>query len=425
MKKLFVFIFKIAFFLFLFSFKSSQVEASQIITIESYRTQAASMNLNNQAEYVPFSKSLVEIYYFDAEGAKNIVTTTVTDSLGYISNISLDIPDSINRNQLFFRYILKNDSYGYLINDDNNQYAAITSIFIPANKIIKTDTTREFPNSDIITSAAKTWELFVSSVDQVITSVEYAEENTSFKLESAFEFKPIFIKYEKNQSLGNYFAISQSNMGLLRLGTPYISIDDSAVNDRLINLSHEWSHWIMYSALNGFNTGGGHYNDRYSVCDPRVSWKEGWALTQSNLIATALGNWPYNSYQFGRLQFDTSPQSNNVTGKSTLSTVNGVLIDIFDKDYTYNGLEGVNEEEFFDLASEHSLLEGNFNKDRAMKDSKLANGLLIIAMVNSKATTLSEYIQYLRNNGYIINDAQFDDMLSLNGIDSMGNFTMN
>jgi len=193
----------------------------------------------------------------------------------------------------------------------------------------------------------------------------------------------------------------------------------------LINLSHEWSHWIMYSALNGFNTGGGHYNDRYSVCDPRVSWKEGWALTQSNLIATALGNWPYNSYQFGRLQFDTSPQSNNVTGKSTLSTVNGVLIDIFDKDYTYNGLEGVNEEEFFDLASEHSLLEGNFNKDRAMKDSKLANGLLIIAMVNSKATTLSEYIQYLRNNGYIINDAQFDDMLSLNGIDSMGNFTMN
>lgn len=58
----------------------------------------------------------------------------------------------------------------------------------------------------------------------------------------------------------------------------------------------------------------------------------------------------YSSYQFGRKQFDTSPQDHNVIGKSTLSTVNGVIIDIFDKDYTYKGLEGVNEEEFYDLA---------------------------------------------------------------------------
>lgn len=148
----------------------------------------------------------------------------------------------------------------------------------------------------------------------------------------------------------------------------------------------------MYSALNGFNTGDGHYDGHYTFCDPRVSWKEGWAIAQSNLVSTGYWDWQFKSYQFGRKVFDTSPQDHNVVGKSTLSTVNGVLIDIFDKDYTYKGLEGVNEEEFYDLASDHSNLTTSFNTKRAIKDGRLANGLMTIAMINSKATTLEEYM---------------------------------
>ena len=99
-----------------------------------------------------------------------------------------------------------------------------------------------------------------------------------------------------------------------------------------------------------------------------------------------------------------------------------MLIDIFDKDYTYEGLQGVNEEEFYDLASDHSNLTTSFNTERAIADSRLANGLMTIAMINSKATTLSEYVHYLKSSEMIKNTKQFENMLELNGISSDGNY---
>lgn len=261
-------------------------------------------------------------------------------------------------------------------------------------------------------------------MDEVQASVKYAEENSSFKMRNDFEFKPIFVQYEKGEDLSNSFNIAKKDTGIIRTGSSYITINEADVGTRLINLVHEWSHWVMYSALGGFNTGNGKYDGHYTICDPRVSWKEGWSVAQSNLISTSCGNWPYSSYQFGRKVYDTSPQDHNVTGKPTISTVNGVLIDIFDKDYTYKGLEGVNEEEFYDLASDHSKLTTTFNNDRAIKDGRLANGLMTIAMVNSKATTLSEYIQFLKSSGMVKNVKEFHDMLSLNGIDRDGNYAL-
>lgn len=399
-------------------------ESTQTITIESFRTQAQSVDTNGKTETVPFSKSTIEIYYYDINGKKCSLKTTETDDLGYVRNISLELPETIHRNQLFFRYLLKNEKYGYLINTNGAQYGAITSAFIPVNKVLSIDTTREFPNAATMSSAAKTWELFISSVDEVQASVNYAEENSPFKMRDDFEIKPLFVQYEKDQELKNSFNIAHNNIGLISKGTSYISINDADVGTRLINLIHEWSHWIMYSALNGVNTGDGKYSGHYTYTDPRVSWKEGWALAQSNILSTALGGWTYSSYQFGRKQFDTSPQDHNVIGKSTLSTVNGVIIDIFDKDYTYKGLEGVNEEEFYDLTSDHSKLTSAFDTERAIKEGRLANGLMTIAMVNSKATTLTEYIQYLKSSGMIKSIDHFHSMLNLNGIDDLGRFTL-
>ena len=413
----------IMFYLF-FCFKGVSAEATQTITIESYRTQAQSVDADGKSETVLFSKTDIELYYYDLDGNKCLSKTIQTDDAGYIKNVSLEVPDSIHRNQLFFRYLLKNDRYGYLVNSSGSQYGAITSIFIPGKKVVNTDTTREFPNAEVITSAAKTWELYVSSLDEIFASVEYAEANTSFKMRDDFEFKPLFVQYQKDEKLGNSFNIAQKDIGLVSKGTPYISINDADVSTRLINLIHEWSHWAMYSALGKFDTGGGYYSGYYTDTDPRVSWKEGGALAQSNIVSTRYWDWAYKSYQFGRKRFDTSPQDNNVIGRSTLSTVNGVLVDIFDKDYTYKGLEGVNEEEFYDLASDHSKLTTAFNTDRAIKDGRLANGLLMIAMVNSEARLLSEYIQYLKSSGMVKNIEQFDAMLSMNGIDTNGNYTL-
>lgn len=398
------------------------VEATQTVMIESYRTQAQSVDTDGKTETVPFSKADIEIHYYDLDGKKCVLKTIQTDAQGYIKNVSLEVPDSIRRNQLYFRYVLQNDKYGNLVNANGVQYRAITSAYIPGNKILKNDTTREFTDAEVITSAAKTWELFVSSVDEIRGSVEYAESNSLFKVRNDYEFKPTFVQYQKGEKLNNSFNIATSDIGSIRKGASYLSINDADIGTRLINLIHEWSHWVMYSALGGFNTGGD-YSGHYTICNPRVSWKEGWALAQSNLVSTAYWNWPYSSYQFGRKTFDTSPQDHNVIGKSTLSTVNGVLIDIFDKDYTYKGLEGVNEEEFYDLASDHSKLTSFFDTDRAIKDGRLANGLMTIAMINSKATTLSEYIQYLKSSGMIKSSEQFDAMLEINGIDKDGNYT--
>lgn len=275
--------------------KESIVEAAgesmQTVTIESFRTQAQSTASDGSVEKVSFSKSTLEIYYYDLNGEKQVLETILTDDKGYVKNLSLDIPDPVRRNQLYFRYILKNDNYGSLVNKGGVQYRAITSAFIPENKVLNIDTTREFPEGSKFSRAVKTWELFVASADEIQNSVEYATEQTPFQLRDDFEFKPIFIRYEEGEDLSNSFNIAKSDIGIIQKGSPYISINDADVNTRLINLIHEWSHWVMYSALNGFNTGNGKYSGYYTVCEPRVSWKEGWALAQSNLVSTAYWGW--------------------------------------------------------------------------------------------------------------------------------------
>lgn len=402
-------------------YKGPSVEATsesiQNVTIERFRTQAKSID-----ETVSFSKATVEIYYYDSNDEKRVLETMETDESGYIKNVSLELPTSPKRNQLFFRYVLKNDRYGCLVDKQGMYYRAITSCIIPESKVITIDTDREFPNASKVSSAVKTWNMFPSIVDEVQTSIHYAEEVTSFRIRNDFEFEPIPIQYEKGEKLDNSFNIAQANVGVLSKGMPYISINDEDIGSRVTNLAHEWSHWVMYRSLNGFDTGGGNYSGHYTVNNSRISWKEGWAVAQANLISTVLGDWPYGAYQFGRKVFDTSPQEHQVTGKSTISTVNGVLIDIFDKDYTYNGLEGVNEEEFYDLASDYSKSIHPFNPEQAFKDGRLANGLMVIAMVNSKATTLSEYIHYLKSSEMIKNTKEFENMLALNGISSDGNY---
>ncbi|MBO0458485.1 hypothetical protein JZO77_17260 [Enterococcus hulanensis] len=55
---------------------------------------------------------------------------------------------------------------------------------------------------------------------------------------------------------------------------------------------------------------------------------------------------------------------------------------------------------------------------------KLSNGLMFITMVKSRATTLAEYIQYMKANGMVKNTAQFDAILKLNGLDTNGNYTL-
>ena len=49
---------------------------------------------------------------------------------------------------------------------------------------------------------------------------------------------------------------------------------------------------------------------------------------------------------------------------------------------------------------------------------------MFIAMVNSKATTLEEYVTYMKENGFVKDKIRFDIDLILNGVDQRGRFTL-
>lgn len=77
-------------------------EPTQNVTIESFRTQAQSVDTDGKTEKGPFSKAMIEIYYYNLNEEKCPLKTMETDVAGYIRNVSLELPSSIHRNQLFF-----------------------------------------------------------------------------------------------------------------------------------------------------------------------------------------------------------------------------------------------------------------------------------------------------------------------------------
>lgn len=101
--------------------------------------------------------------------------------------------------------------------------------------------------------------------------------------------------------------------------------------------------------------------------------------------------------------------------KSTNWTVNSIFRDIYDRESSRE------PEDQYDIAKDWlpnvGLEDDNYRK-------QLSTGLMFVAMVKSEAATLFEYIDYLKANNFIKDTISFDQILSLNGFDTKGRFTI-
>jgi len=401
----------------------------KVITIENFKLLVYS---KEESDSIPIKNAIVDIIYYDEQG-KKIVETTNSDSSGEIKNIQVKVPDNISK--IYFQYKLTNPEIGNLVNSKGKPYAPIRSIPIPKNNIINQTLKTYFINSEHEDSpeynyqSIKVWNIFQAIVNENRESVNLAldafpELKENFKV----EIKPITVIYENLFKGTNSPVFSSKYSGNLPVekGTPLISIPHSdylvgksrAIQEEWfnVNLSHEWSHWSMYLAL-GKLAGGSYTSHQGYNIDESLSFKEGWAVFQANRY-TYQYNWNWKndtSVQTSINQDASKGRFETCYGKSTNWTVSSVLRDIYDK-------ETVREpEDQYDLAKDWML-------DVTTRDDyyrqKLSNGLMIITMYKSQATTLSEYIQFMKKNNFIKNNQAFDAILNLNGLDSEGRFTL-
>ena len=405
--------------------------AEKPVTVNRFLLQLYS---DNKEEAIPIRNASAKVLYYDSDGKRHTLCEGIrSDNNGEIKEVTVNLPEEINR--IYFQFCLTNPEVGSLVNSKGALYYPIVSLIVPENRQIDHTETRFIMNrgeestKESNYQAIKVWNLYQDMVNETKEAVQTAlEAFPELKETFNYTFEPIPVLYEyqyrKNDKDGAFFTSKSEGIGVLRKGTPYIHIPHiEALNTYTraqqeecfnVNLSHEWSHWAMYKALGGLDGGGYSSHSGYNN-NVKTSYKEGWALFQAN-------RYPYKYNWNWRL--DNSMQTSETVsekgrfercyGKSTNWTVNSLLRDIYDMD-------SIREpEDQYDLAKDW--------KPESVGDpvyrEKLSTGLMFIAMVNSKATTLEEYVSYMKNNGFVKDTIRFDILLTLNGMDHLGRFTL-
>lgn len=235
-----------------------------------------------------------------------------------------------------------------------------------------------------------------------------------------------------NEKGGAFFKSNSEGIGVIKKGTPYIHVphpESLSAKTRAeqkenlnANLSHEWAHWTMYQALGSLDSDDYSSHSGYNT-NVKTSYKEGWALFHAN-------RYPYGYHWNWRL--DNSMQTSETIdikngrlekcyGKSTNWTLNSVLRDIYDKEAKDKNLKELEPEDQYDIAKDWKpdVVSGDQEYRK-----KLSTGLMFIAMVNNKATTLEEYVTYMKENEIVKDNIRFDILLTLNGLEYNGRFML-
>lgn len=404
---------------------SESSAAEKPVTVNRFLTMVYS---DKKEDAIPIKNASVKILYYDAQGKRQILRDDLTsDNNGEIKNVTVNVPEEITR--IYFEYWLSRPEVGNIVNAKGITYRPITSWPIPENRTIDVTSTRFFINSSHEDSkeynyqSIKIWNLYYAMVNETRESIQLALDNfPSLKTNWDYAIKPITVLYENDhqRTSGAAFASMSSDLGEVKKGTPYLCIPHidamktytRAQHDEWfnVNLAHEWSHWTMYLAI-GKLVGGGYSGHTGYNENEAMSYKEGWSVFHANRYTYGYNwNWKLdNSIQIGEGKYA------NCFGRSTNWTANSVLRDIYDKESPRE------PEDQYDMARD--WLPGVASKGEEYR-KKLSNGLMFITMVKSKATTLAEYVQYMKANGMVKNTAQFDAILKLNGIDTNGNYTL-
>lgn len=430
-----------------FAVGSESYAAEKPVTVNRFLLQLYS---DKKEEAIPIKNASVKIMYYDADGKRHTVGEGISsDDNGEIKNVTVNMPEEIKC--IYFQFGMTNSEVGSLVSSKGNIYHPIVSTTIPENRQIDhtdirfimnlgNEATKEFNYQLFIF-----WDLYQELVKEMKDNVQTAlDAFPELKKDFNFSFEPIPVLYEPNYMYngknGAFFKSKSEGIGVIKKGTPFIHIphpESLSAKTRAeqkenlsVNLSHEWAHWTMYQALGSLDGGGYSSHSGYNM-NVKTSYKEGWALFHAN-------RYPYGYYWNWRL--DTSMQTSETVyekgrlekcyGKSTNWTVNSVLRDIFDMEAINYDKEAINydkeatnkePEDQYDIAKD-------WKPDVAVMGDEyrqsLSTGLMFIAMVNSKATTLEEYVTYMKDNGFIKDKIRFDIILVLNGVDHLGRFIL-
>lgn len=405
--------------------------AEKPVTVNRFLLQIYS---DKKEEAIPIKNASVKILYYDADGKRHTVGEGInSDENGEIKEITVNMPEEIKR--IYFQLGMTNTDAGSLVNSKGIVYNPIVSIPIPENRQIDHTETRFIMNSgDESTKernyqSIKVWNLYQTMVKETRDSVQTALD-TFPELKETFNytFEPIPVLYEHNYKIGNgafFKSKATEAIGVIKKGTPYIHIphleslnaktraqQEEAFN---VNLSHEWQHWAMYVALGGLDGGGYSSHSGYNA-NVKTSYKEGWALFHAYRYPYGYDwNWNLDNSMQTSETVNSAGKLEKCYGKSSNWTVNSVLRDIYD-------MESPREpEDQYDIAKDWKADVGTGDPEHR---KKLANGLMFIAMVNSKATTMEEYVTYLKEQGFVKDKIRFDILLTLNGLDYKGRFTL-
>lgn len=352
--------------------------------------------------------------HIDKNDKETLLHKGLTNDKGEIVDLAFkNIP--LTGASLKIRYSLGNMQRGYVQKYNKKPYSFVFTLRLGGeNTINYSDEQVRFGKEKVEESffynfqAARINYYFDQGVNWYSEAVE--KVNQLFPNTAEFEAKPININFEKGQYLDESNAFSRN--GHDGSGVPDIVVGDRSDKifdtDYLMhNVMHEWTHWTMYEA---FEMPSGDYDSHYGTNDdPQISYKEGWALFVGDVFADI------DSLKADDMlvQKDNEKGVNRLYGKSTNLTVQHVLYDLYDA--------GSNDEAF---SISERFLDDALSEDEV---KQLNFGLLSAVMIESRATTLQEFLTYLEDK-YVITRSdkeKFAQVLKINGLSRNGKFSLN
>lgn len=330
-----------------------------------------------------------------------------TNEKGEVLDIpAVEIPAEVNSIRVW--YYLGNEERGYIQKYNKTKYCFIVTQNIPTESVSinywcnfwigsTTDQDTAFYNFQ----AARQNYYFDRAVKEFQEIIK--KTNNLFPDTVSFEVAPINVNFEKGK-------FTDQGNGFWRNGhdnskTPDLTICDKSNKNFTEssvkhNIMHEWTHWNSYR-----ETQMGMGKETASVT-LRNSYREGWAYLVGYMFS--------RSYDLADedliVQNDKMNGINRYFGKPTIMTAKQVLYDLLDVTSS--------DEDF-------SLSQRYFDDDLSELEQRRMNlGLMHTIMVESKATTLQEFLNYTENK-YILTASdkkKYEKVLEINGLNRDGSF---
>lgn len=418
-KKLyFILLFTIFFIAILLFSNSCSNKSNKTVYIKSYKVILK--NTNN--DIINLANNNNEIFYYNTRHQKVFLKNVISDDKGCIRKQTISIPKNVKK--IYFNHWLSNKKLGTIIDKNGKKVKVSSNVDISDNTISYNNKINLVNNAHKTYLYANTWNIYQNLLNDQKNAVNYTiselKKNKNIYFKKIY-FKPIKIMCNFNDKNSGALTTCTHSQGILKKNEKYIIVNlknnDSLVDSLKVYLSHEWAHWNMYQSIGKKGMTVSSYKTHLSYNNNQnVSYKEGWALFQANR-----STWGYNM----NTKLDTTVQTSNfknhkfgnkqkLFGKSTNATVYNVLRDFYDLE---NIEEGKNDQ--------YNIAEDVFNNHSYTNKQKeqLSNGLLFLAMFNSKATTLEKLIFYLDKN-FVNDKTSFKNVLKINGLNENGQFTL-